>query len=421
MNKTSLENSDLQAMQKCPYLASMTGQPMPFPPQRSMPLEPPSEYAVLRKHKPLIKARIWDGSEAWLITRYEDFRNMLGDSRFSADITRQGYPTLNAGMKVARGNYRSLISMDAPEHTAHRRMLTAEFTVKRINAFRPRLQKIVDDLIDNMLAKGGSLDLVEHLALPIPSLAICELLGVPYEDHDFFQSRANIIASQTTTKEVAMQATKELCEDYLRELIRTKDRDPGDDVLSRLIVNQMRPGNLSEQDLVSMVRLLLIAGHETTANFTAMGVLLLLQHPEQLRALREEPALIPQAVEEILRYLDITHLGRRRVALEDVQLGEQLIRAGEGVIALSLSANRDDDVFPEPDTFNIHREARHHVSFGYGVHQCLGQPLARAELQIVFETLFRRIPALRLAVPMESLQFKYEMFIYGVKSLPVAW
>jgi cytochrome P450 len=420
MNHSS-DTAAAPAATACPYLASLTGQPLPFPPTREKPLDPPAEYAALRKHPALAKARIWDGSEAWLITRYEDFRAILGDPRFSADITRQGYPMLNAGMKVARGNYRSLISMDAPEHTAHRRMLMGEFTIKRMNAFRPRLQKIVDDLLDKMLAKGGPLDLVEDLALPIPSLAICELLGVPYEDHDFFQSRAHIIASHNTTREQALQATQELCEEYLRGLIRAKDRAPADDILSRLVVNHMREGDLTEQELVSMARLLLIAGHETTANFTAMGILLLLQHPDQLDILRTQPTLLPQAVEEILRYLDITHLGRRRVAIEDVELGGQLIRAGEGVIAMSLSANRDEDAFPAPDTFDIRREARHHVSFGYGVHQCLGQPLARAELQIVFETLFRRIPGLRLAAPAETLQFKHEMFIYGLKSLPVTW
>jgi cytochrome P450 len=411
----------------CPFLAgqaaaaSKTGDIPHFPLPRDNPIDPPPHYAGLREANALGKVRLWDGNDAWLITRYEDFRSVLGDPRFSADITRQGYPTVNAGMKVARGNYRSFITMDAPQHTAHRRMLTGEFAIKRMEAFRPKIQRIVDGLIDDMLARGGPLDIVSDLALPIPSLAICELLGVPYEDHDFFQSRARVLASHTTTTEQALAASHELCEIYLRQLIRKKDADPQDDILSRLVVNHVRKGDLTENELISMARLLLIAGHETTANMTSMGVFLFLQHPEQWAELQANPVLVPQAVEEVLRYVDVTHSGRRRVALEDVHVGGQLIRAGEGIIALSVSANRDDAAFPEAHRFDIRREARHQVAFGYGVHQCLGQPLARMELQVVFATLARRMPTLRLAAPAESLKFKDEMFIYGIKCLPVAW
>lgn len=402
----------------CPFHA---GGGLDFPPPRTNPLNPPPCYTGLRESGQLARARLWDGSHAWLITRYDDLRAVLGDRRFSADITRPGYPTVNAGMKEARGSYPSFITMDAPRHTQHRRMLTGEFAVKRMEALRPRIAQIVDELIDAMVERGGPLDLVEHLALPIPSLAICELLGVPYEDHDFFQQLAKVMASHTTTAQEARAASHALCEVYLRGLIRKKRADPQDDILSRLAVHQMGEGHLSEDELVSMSRLLLIAGHETTANMTAMGSLLLLQHRDQWDLLRADPSLVPQAVEEILRFLDPTHSGRRRVALEDVELRGQRIRAGEGVIALSLSANRDAAAFPEPDTFDIRREARHHVAFGYGVHQCLGQPLARIELQTVFAELVRRLPGLRLAGDAQTLRFKDEMFIYGVKELPVTW
>jgi cytochrome P450 len=407
----------------CPFLAAQAqgGEIPSFPLPRNNPLNPPPHYGHLRNSGSLGKVRLWDGSEAWLITRYEDFRAVLSDPRFSADITRQGYPTVNAGMKVARGNYRSFITMDPPEHTAHRRMLTGEFAVRRMESYRPRIQRIVDGLIDNMIARGGPVDLVSDLALPIPSLAICEMLGVPYEDHDFFQSRARILASHTTTREEALAASEELCEVYLRQLIRKKDSCPEDDIISRLVANHVRKGDLTENELISMVRLLLIAGHETTANMTSLGALLLLRHPDQWAQLQSNPALVPQAVEEMLRFLDPTHSGRRRVALEDVNVGGHLVRAGEGVIALSLSANRDAGAFPEPDRFDINREARHHVAFGYGVHQCLGQPLARIELQTVFATLVRRMSTLKLAAPVEQLKFKDEMFIYGVKTLPVTW
>lgn len=395
--------------------------PASFPLPRENPIHPPPYYGGLRESGELARVRLWDGSQAWLVTRYEDFRAVMGDSRFSADITREGYPTVNAGMKVARGTYPSLISMDAPKHTKHRRMLTAEFAIRRMESYRPKILRIVNELIDAMLEKGGPLDLVDHLALPLPSFAICEMLGVPYEDHDFFQSKAKVLASHLTTREEALAAGNELCEVYLRQLIRRKDAEPQDDILSRLIVNQVRTGELNEDELVSLARLLLIAGHETTANMTSLGALLLLQNPDQWQALQADPGLVPQAVEEILRFLDPTHAGRRRVAREDVELRGQTIRAGEGVIALSLSANRDSGAFPEPDRFDIHREARHHVAFGYGAHQCLGQPLARIELQTVFTQLLLRLPKLRLAVPEGALQFKHEMFIYGVKELPVSW
>ncbi|MGX1101431.1 cytochrome P450 [Amorphus sp. MBR-141] len=405
----------------CPWLAAMAaGQPLAFPIPRTKPLDPPAEYAGLRAETPFLKVRLWDGKEAWLVSRYEHFRAILSDPRFSADITRPNYPTISAGMGVARGKYRSLISMDPPEHTVQRRMIAGEFTIKRIESMRPRLQAIVDDLIDRMLARGGPADLVADFALPFPSLAICELLGVPYADHDFFQSRARILVAHTTTTEQANAATVELC-DYLRSLIREKDRNPTDDILSRLVVQRVRTGAMSEEELVGLSRFLLVAGHETTANMTAMGALLLMQHPEQRQELRDEPELMPQAVEELLRYLDVTHLGRRRVATEDVRLGDHLIRVGEGVVVLSVSANRDEDVFERPDEFDIHREARHHVTFGYGVHQCLGQPLARVELQIALGTLIRRMPGLRLASPMESLHFNEDMFIYGLRALPVQW
>ncbi|MDB5796131.1 MAG: putative cytochrome hydroxylase [Paucimonas sp.] len=403
---------------RCPFHEV---EPPAFPCPRANPLNPPPYYGELRDSGQLQKLRLWDGSLAWIITRYDDFRAVVSDPRFSADITREGYPTVNAGMKVARGKYPSLITMDAPRHTRHRRMLTGEFAVKRMEAYRPKIQRIVTELIDAMVEHGGPLDLVEHLALPIPSLAICELLGVPYEDHDFFQAKAKVLASHKTSREEALAAGHELCEVYLRGLIRKKDAHPEDDILSRLVVKQLRTGELSEDELISMSRLLLIAGHETTANMTAMGTLLLLQHREQWEALRADPALVPQAVEEMLRFLDPTHSGRRRVALEDVELRGTTIRAGEGVIALGLSANRDGNAFPEPDRFDIRREARHHVAFGYGNHQCLGQPLARIELQTVFTELIRRLPGLKLAVPGDSLHFKDEMFVYGVKELPVQW
>ena len=403
----------------CPFHQATSTPGFPVP--REKRFDPPGLYSEIRESGRIEKVRIWNGSHAWLITRYDDFRAVMADPRFSADISRKGYPTVNASMQVARGKYPSLISMDAPQHTRHRRMLTAEFAIKRVEAYRPRIKSIVDKLLDAMISRGGPIDLVRNFALPIPSLVICELLGVPYEDHEFFQSKANILASENSSREEALAAGEELCDVYLRGLIRKKCIDPRDDVLSRLAVNQMKSGELTEDELVSMARLLLIAGHETTANMTALGTLLLLQHRDQWDLLCNDLSLVPNAVEELLRYLDPTHYGRRRVALEDVELRGQTIRAGEAVIALGMTANRDGAVFSEPDKFDIRRDARHHVAFGYGPHQCLGQPFARIELQTALHELIRRLPGLRVAAPEDSLRFKDEMFVYGVKELPVTW
>jgi cytochrome P450 len=426
MNIGSEENSfqkDGAAAAGCPFSGknSTAGELPKFPMARTAPFDPPPQYAEFRRSMPVVKVSLWNGNHAWLVSRYDDVRQVLADPASSSDITHPNYPSQNAGMRVARGNYRSFITMDAPTHTAHRRMLTQEFSVKRMEAMRPAVQRIVDQLLDEMLKGEPHADLVDRFALPLPSLVICDLLGVPYTDHDFFQDRARILASHKTTPEEAVAVSRELCQDYIGSLIREKDRNPQDDLLSRLVVNHMRPGHLTFDDVVAMSRLLLIAGHETTANTTALGTLLLLQHPEKIEELRNNPALVPNAVEELLRFLDVTHSGRRRVATADMVVAGQLIKAGEGIITLNASANRDESAFPNADVFDIHRDAQHHVAFGYGVHQCLGQNLGRIELQAVFSTLFRRIPTLRLDAPIESLKFKQDMFVYGVEALPIAW
>jgi cytochrome P450 len=312
--------------------------------------------------------------------------------------------------------------MDDPEHARLRRMVTPRFTIKRVEELRPAIQRIVDGLIDELLAGPKPADLVRAFALPVPSLVICELLGVPYADHDFFQANSRVIVHRDSSPEAAREASRRL-RGYLDGLVAEKLANPGDDLLSRLAIDHVKAGELGPREAAAMGVLLLIAGHETTANMIALGTLALLQHPEQLAALRDagDPKLVAAAVEELLRYLTIVHFGLRRVALADIEIGDRTIRAGDGVILATVAGNRDEQVFADPDRLDIHRDARRHVAFGFGVHQCLGQPLARVELQVAYGTLYRRIPSLRLAVDLEQVPFKDDGLVYGVYELPVTW
>ncbi|MFD5244430.1 cytochrome P450 [Amycolatopsis sp. NPDC058340] len=390
-----------------------------FPATRAAgcPFDPPPALRSLQAETPLARVRLWDGSTPWLATRYADQRKLLSDPRVSADITRPGYPSPTP----LRGGSISFILMDDPEHARLRRMVTAPFTIKRVEAMRPGVQKIVDDLIDELLAGPNPADLVTAFALPVPSLVICQLLGVPYADHEFFQDNSNVLINRETGPEAKAAAGAALGE-YLGKLIGEKLENPGEDLLSGL-TERIRAGELTREEAAQMGVLMLIAGHETTANMIALGTLALLEHPDQLALLREteDPKLIASAVEELLRYLHITHNGRRRVALEDIEIAGQVIRAGEGIILANDIGNRDPDVFPDPDRLDLRRDSRRHVAFGFGVHQCLGQPLARMELQVVYGTLYRRIPTLRLATDLSEIDFKHDGSVYGVYALPVTW
>jgi cytochrome P450 len=313
-----------------------------------------------------------------------------------------------------------MIGMDGADHSRTRRSAIGEFTVKRLAALRPRIQEIVDEFVDEMLAREDRpVDLVQALSLPIPSLVICELLGVPYADHDFFQQRSGKLLSRSTGPEQRQAVVTEL-RAYLGGLIDAKTAEPADDLLSRLIAKQQEIGDPDREELVGMAFLLLVAGHETTANMISLGTVGFLENPEQLAAIKDDPAKIPMAVEEMLRYFSIADMVTR-VAAQDVEIGGVTVKAGEGVIASTMSANRDSGTFADADKLDIERGARHHVAFGYGPHQCLGQNLARQELEIVFETLFRRIPNLKLAASLEDIPFKDDGLVYGVHRLPVTW
>ncbi|MEU5846736.1 cytochrome P450 [Saccharopolyspora shandongensis] len=395
--------------------------PAAYPKARTCPFASAPEYAELRAEAPISKVPMAGGGTAWLVTRHEHVRQVLGDSRMSSDRRRPGFPQLSVGQQATVSNVApSLIGMDGAEHAAARRAVLGEFTVRRIEAMRPRIQQIVDDCIDEMLAAPRPVDLVRALSLPVPSLVICELLGVPYADHDFFQARTGLILRKTTPVEQRIAAVEEI-QAYLDELVTAKEQETTDDLIGRQIRKQREAGEVDHEALVRMALLLLIAGHETTANMISLGTLALLENPDQLAEIVAAPAKTPTAVEELLRYFTIVEAATSRTVMEDVEIGGVVIPEGEGVVALGSSANRDPEAFDQPDELDLARNARGHVAFGFGPHQCLGQNLARLELQIVFDTLFRRLPGLRLAVPVDDLPFKSDANIFGIYEMPVTW
>jgi len=312
----------------------------------------------------------------------------------------------------------ALLGWDDPEHNAQRRPLIPGFSLRRTENLRPRIQATVDRLLDAIEEKGPPAELVGAFALPVPSIVICDLLGVPYEDHDFFEEQSRRLLRGPTGADT--EDALERLEGCLGDLIDRKRAEPGEGVLDDLVARGREDGGPDRRELVELATILLVAGHETTANMISLGTYTLLRHPERLAELRADPALLPTAVEELLRFLSIAD-GMLRVAREDVEVGDAVIRAGEGVVFATSVINRDDEVYADPDTLDWARPARHHVAFGFGIHQCLGQNLARAELEIALGTLLRRLPGLRLAAPAEDIPFKPGDTIQGMLELPVTW
>ncbi|MQY40779.1 Cytochrome P450-SU2 [Streptomyces sp. RB17] len=385
---------------------------------KDAPLDSPPLYARLREKGPVTRVQLREGLSAWLVTRWEDARAVLGSPAFSVDPTHPGAPTDRADQQQLSPGF--FVNHDDPVHALMRRTVTREFMVKRVEALRPAVARLTGELLDDFTRREGPVDLVEHFSLPLPSLVICELLGVPYEDHAYFQEQTKQLADRRATAQEFQQAFANLSE-FLLGLVHTKRATPGDDVVTRLAA-QVDEGVVTDQDAADIGAMLLIAGHETTANMIALSTITLLQHPDQIPRLFGGPDQVAQAVEELLRYLAVVHVGLRRTALEDFTVGGVTIRAGEGVIVSVNVANRDPEFFTDPDDLDLARaDARKHLAFGYGIHQCIGQPLARAELQIVLPELFRRLPGLKLALPLEEIAFKQYAAVYGVDELPVTW
>ncbi|WP_454857200.1 cytochrome P450 [Promicromonospora soli] len=380
------------------------------------PLDPPPEYTDWRQATGLRRA-LWRGKEVWVVSRYADIRQALSDPRISADDHTPGFPVPalpSSQMPPA------FPRMDDPEHARLRRMLTGEFTVKQVRNQRPHIEELVDHFLEKMVREGQPADLVDAYALPIPSLVISQLLGVPYAEHEFFQQHSATLISPSATE--AQEAAAGALFGYLSELVARKEHEPADDLISRQL-QRVAAGEISRETVVVNALALLVAGHETTANMISLGTLALLQNPELATRLRdtEDAALIANIVEELLRYLTIPQDAVVRAATEDLTIGGQGIRAGEALIMNLPSGNRDETFTADPDIIDADRNLSGHLAFGYGTHQCIGQNLARAELQIALPALLRKLPTLRLAVPQEELEFRNGTLTYGLHRLPVAW
>ena len=384
--------------------------------------DPVRVMAALRVDEGVRQVETAFGMPAFLVARHADVKAVLADSaRFSNDSRRAfdapGAPKLSDEERdrMRAGN---LLGVDPPEHTRLRRMLTPEFTVRRMRRLEPRIVEIVDDHLDAMEKAGPPCDLVADFALPIPSLVICELLGVPYADRESFQERTSKLLDISLPMDERLELGRESRE-YMADLVARAQAEPAEDMLGMLV--REHGHDLTTDELIGIAGLLLIAGHETTSNMLGLGTLALLRHPDQLTLVRDDPSAVAPAVEELLRFLGIVHSGIPRTTTQDVEVGGVAIPADSLVILGLASANRDPRFLADGDRLDVTRDAAGHVAFGHGVHHCLGAPLARMEMRIAFPALLRRFPGLALAVPFDEVGFRAFHFIYGLRSLPVTW
>lgn len=380
--------------------------------------DPYSVYAELRSRGPVHRIRIPEGHDAWLVVGYDAGRAALVDPRLSKEW-RNASETLDL-RSVAAGTH--MLNSDPPHHARLRKLVAGEFTPRRIQKLRPRVQDITDELLDAMLARPGSrADLVESLSFPLPITVICELLGVPFLDREQFRIWSNDSLSSLSrdTRRAATQAIS----GYLTELLEHKRQRPGEDLLSALIRTTDEDGDrLSEDELLGTAWLLLIAGHETTVNLVSNGVLALLRHPDQLAALRADFTLLDGAIEEMLRYDGPVETPTYRFTTEPAEIGGTVIPGGGELVLIAMAdADRDPARFPNPDRFDIRRDARGHLAFGHGIHYCLGAPLARMEARVAIRTLLDRCPGLALDAHPAALSWRPGMLIRGVHHLPVRW
>jgi cytochrome P450 len=393
-----------------------------YPMPRHCPLDPAPGLADARESAAATPIIMWEGSRVWLVTAHEHARAVLGDRRFTAVTSAEGFPMMTRTSQLVRSqpSSASFIRMDDPDHSRLRSMLTREFLQRRIEELRPLLRELMDELLEPLAAAGGPVDLVAAFTQPVTARAIALLLGVPADKREFFEQRSAILIDRRFTPAEVAQARDSL-DAFLRELAEYRLDQPGDDLLSRLVAGRVATGQLSWDELVPMARLLLVAGHGTTASQGSLSLLSLLTEPELAGKLRSEPDSVHRIVDELVRYHSIVQNGLARAAVADVQLGDVTIKAGEGVVISLSAANRDPEQFPDPDRLDPDRDARRHLGFGHGVHQCLGQWLARLELEEMLLAVLRWLPDARLAVSVEELEFQTDVSSYGLLRLPVIW
>jgi cytochrome P450 len=394
----------------------------PFASPPSQPFVPVGEEDLARLDAPVTRVRLPLGGWAWLVTRHADVRAVLrAGPVLSSYPWTPGFPNINPIPPTPEQAAGGFIYFDGVDHLRLRKMLLPEFMFRNVKRVEPLIQKSVIECLDQIEAAGSPVDMITSFALPVPSITICHLLGVPYAEHEYFQRLSFAFMDRASTEE-EINAVGEGLTALMVKVIEEKFVEPGDDLISRLLTEQIGPGHITPQEAMGLGMLVLIAGYETTANMIGLSILKLLEHPEYYAALRETPERAPEIVEELLRYLSVVRGGIPRVAMEDIEIGGQQIKAGEGVIAMTSLANRDPEIFAEGDAFDPERAQVHqHMAFGFGVHQCIGQPLARAELRIALVELSRRFPDLRLARPIGEVPPRPNTVTFGLAELPVTW
>lgn len=399
-----------------------------WPLQRECPLLPPPRLAEIREQQPVAPVELYDGTRCALVTRYADVRAVVVRGDVSADGHRENFPYASEAARAGRGARMAFDRMDPPRHDEHRFMLAAHFTTKRVAEMRPFLDHLVDELLDRMAAAGPPADLVRDFAEPLPAAVITEILGLPRADSAFFQDRVHTWFDDSSTAEDVATANADLI-GYISSVLDERKEASGagtgndgqpEDLIATLVREQFVPGHLSRQELLDMIQLLIAAGYDTTANMIALGTTVLLQTDGAWRQLTDDPDSVAAAVEELLRFVSPAHHAVFRVANTDVPVGEEVIPAQTPIIASTMAANHDPQKYADPSRLDLRRNARGHLAFGIGLHQCLGQALARAELQSVFTHLPSRFPSLRLAAAIEELSFRNSL-VYGLDSLPVSW
>jgi cytochrome P450 len=371
---------------------------------------PVPELGRARDAEGVVEVKTPFGLPVYVVTRHEDIRRVFADAgTFSSAKASFAGPARRDGM---------LIMYDPPEHTRLRKMLTPEFTVRRMRRLEPRICEIVGAALDDLERAGKPADLVPLFALPVPSLVICELLGVPFADREGFQGRSTRMLDLSLPHDERMKASRENRQ-YMAELVARAQADPGEDMLGMLV--REHKDDLDTEELTGVADLLLLAGHETTSNMLGLGTLALLQNPDQLTLVRDDPSRVEAAVEELLRWLSIVHTLPPRKTTAQVEIAGRVIPEGSLIIPSIPAANRDGSFIEDPETLDVTRGALGHVAFGHGVHHCLGAPLARMEMRIAFPALLRRFPGLTLADPAAEPAFRVYGVVFGLKSLPVTW